>query len=48
MIDYNKYMPANAVSVITKRATLKDTSLKTKKKLSKENKKFLKNIGLLK
>lgn len=47
MIDFNKYEYSNVVTTTTKRAIHKDTSVK-KKKITKENKKFLKYIGLLK
>lgn len=49
MIDHNKYNKStNVVTFTTKRAINKEASLKKQKKLTKGNKIFLKNIGLLK
>lgn len=47
MIDYNKYTSTIIKTVTTKRTTRKDTP-RNKIKLTKENKSFLKYIGLLK
>lgn len=45
MIDYNKYGNAKTKHISTNRAIHKGT---TKKKITEENKRFLKQIGLLK
>lgn len=48
MIDYNKTKSNPLRSISTKAATLKQAHTKKIKKLTKQNREFLKLIGLLK